>query len=121
MKKWFFFVLVVMVFTACNPKVYTLPNLSDPDDVVISQKLIIPEEFEVLSTDFVTTMATDPYGEKGETTIGRAFIKLHCRHKVTGKDYLLIYEDLENRSKPIQIIKFEKAPLNEILKREMDN
>lgn len=123
MKKWFFFVLAIMVFTACNPKVYTLPKVSDSGDVVISQKLIIPEEFEVLSTDFAATMAVDKGGDGGfsSTTIGRAFIKLHCRHKVTGKDYLLIYEDLKNRSKPIQIIKFEKAPLNEILKKGMDN
>ncbi|MFA8343720.1 MAG: hypothetical protein ACEPO8_12190, partial [Rhodothermaceae bacterium] len=59
MKKWFFFVLAIMVFTACNPKVYTLPKVSNSGDVVISQKLIIPEEFEVLSTDFAATMAVD--------------------------------------------------------------
>lgn len=50
-------------------------------------------------------------GETEQTDIGgRAFIKVHAVHKKTGEEYLLIYENIDQRPRPIQIIRFEPHP-----------
>lgn len=122
MKKRNFLIILIFTFvlTACTGAVYTLPNVARADSPVVTEHLIIPEEFEIISADFDASLSAKASSAAGgpvsSTTFGRAFIKLHCRHKETKEEYLLLYEDLKNRSKPIQIIKFEKVPFNKIMK-----
>jgi hypothetical protein len=37
---------------------------------------------------------------------GRAFVKVYAVHRTSGEQYLLLYEDIARRPRPIQVIRF---------------
>ena len=95
--------LLGVLCSSCIPSTFTLPKLSKPDAPVVLESLIIPENMEIISTDYIATMAAD-----SSTWKGRAFVKIYAVHKETKEKYLLLYEELDKRSRPFKIIKFEK-------------
>lgn len=117
MKKTFImsFFAVVLFLTGCNPGVYTLPSYKAPEDPVGMKHIIIPQEFEIISSDYTASISSTK-DDGPASHYGRAFIKLFAKHKETGEEYLLIYEDIENRQKPIDIIKYVREPIKEIWK-----
>jgi hypothetical protein len=102
-------VLAGCTFQATN----TLPSYSAPDDPIERLSLWIPEDLQVRNVDFAASIYTDAAdgSETDQADIGgRAFIKVHAVHKKTGEEYLLIYENIDQRPRPIQIIRFEPHP-----------
>ena len=47
-----------------------------------------------------------PEGAVGSTISGRAFVKVYAVHRTTGEQFLLLYEDIARRRRPVQIIRF---------------
>ena len=47
-----------------------------------------------------------PQGAIGSTVNGRAFVKVYAVHKTTGDQFLVLYEDITRRTRPVQIIRF---------------
>jgi hypothetical protein len=105
----FLFILPALVSAvACNP-VNTVPAPVSPTAAVQHYDLEVPADLEIKSVDFSATTFTDVSGTHGATSSavgGRAFVKVYAVHRVTGEQFLLLYEDIEHRRRPVQVIRF---------------
>jgi hypothetical protein len=78
--------------------------------------LEIPDGFEVRSVDYDAAMYSDVSGTPGilggtSTTLGgRGFVKVLAVERSSGQQVLLLYENVSQRSQPVQIIRFRSAP-----------
>lgn len=94
---------------ACVTPVNTVPEPVAPGAPVQYYDLDIPTDLEVRSVDFVATAFTDVSGFEGNTSstsTGRGFVKVYAAHKRTGEQYLLLYEDVVHRRRPVQVVRF---------------
>ena len=77
--------------------------------------LEIPEGMEIRSIDYDATMYSDVSGTSGNFGVtstsvgGRAFVKVVAVERSTGEQVLLLYENILERSGPIQIIRFRSS------------
>lgn len=103
--------LVVSV-VACAP-VNTVPEPVSPTAAVQYYNLDVPPDLDIKSVDFSATTFSSVGGTGGETSSaigGRAFVKVYAVHRKSGEQYLLLYEDIAKRKRPVQIIHFAAAP-----------
>ena len=111
--------LSTAALTGCSYRATnTLPSYAGPDDPIERLSLWIPEDLQVRNVDFDASIYTDAAdgSETDQTDVGgRAFIKVHAVHKKTGEEYLLIYENIDQRPRPIQIIRFEPHPAGDFV------
>lgn len=96
---------------ACTP-VNTVPEPVAPTAAIQYHDLEIPADLEVKSADFSATTFSDVSGSGGSTSSsvgGRAFVKVYAVHRTTGEQYLLLYEDIARRKRPVQVIRFVRG------------
>ena len=115
MRPWSLLVLgsSIAATTACTTPVNTVPAPVTPTASVQYYDLDIPADFEIRAVDFSATAFTDGSGVNGQTSSivsGRAFVKVHAVQRRTGEQFLLLYEDIARRKRPIQVIHFRPAP-----------
>lgn len=94
--------------SACNP-INTVPAPVTPADPVQYFDLDLPNTLEIKSVDFDAALFTDVSGSSdlvGSQVGGRGFLKVYAVDKNTGEQYLLIYEDIRERKRPVQVIRF---------------
>ena len=97
---------------ACNP-VNTVPKPVSPSTAIQYLDLEIPPELEIKAVDFSATTFSDVSGSSGLTSSsvgGRAFVKVYAVHRKTGEQFLLLYEDIARRKRPVQVIRFRPTP-----------
>lgn len=102
-------ILVALVSSvACHP-VNTVPDPVSPTAAIQYYELEIPPDLEIRAVDFSATTFSAISGSGGYTsseTGGRAFVKVYAVRRTTGEQYLLLYEDIEHRKRPVRIIRF---------------
>ncbi|MFL5613041.1 MAG: hypothetical protein ACJ796_05210 [Gemmatimonadaceae bacterium] len=107
------FSLAVLVSgIACGP-VNTVPAPVSAAAAIQYYDLEIPSDLEIRSVDFSATTFSEVAGSQGATTSsvgGRAFVKVYAVHRRTGEQFLLLYEDIEHRRRPVQVIRFLPSP-----------
>jgi hypothetical protein len=72
----------------------------------------LPPDLEVKSVDFSASTFTDVSGGpdgSSSSVGGRAFVKVYAVHRTTGEQFLVLYEDVSNRRRPVQIIRFVRG------------
>lgn len=97
---------------ACNP-VNTVPKPVSPSTAIQYYDLEVPPELEIKAVDFAATTFADVSGSAGVTSSsvgGRAFVKVYAVHRKTGEQFLLLYEDIIHRKRPVQVIRFRSTP-----------
>jgi hypothetical protein len=100
--------LALVSGVACAP-VNTVPAPVEPTAAIQYYDLDIPQDFEIRAVDFDATTFSDVSGAGGSTSSsvgGRAFVKVYAVRRTTGEQFLLLYEDIERRKRPIRIIRF---------------
>lgn len=110
-------ILVLAGAVACHP-VNTIPPPPSPSDPVRHYDLEIPEALEIKAVSFDATAFSEVSGAGNVTSTqigGRAFLKVYAVHRQTGDQYLLIYEDIEHRKTPIQVIRFRPVSDSRVL------
>src|SRR5512144_991647 len=93
---------------ACHP-VNTVPPPVSPTAAIQYYDLEIPPDLEIRAVDFSATTFSAVSGSGGYTsseTGGRAFVKVYAVRRTTGEQFLLLYEDIERRPRPVRIIRF---------------
>ncbi len=93
---------------ACSP-VNTVPDPVSPTAAVQYHDLEVPADLEIRTVDFSATTFSDVSGSGGTTSSsvgGRAFVKVYAVHRTTGEQFLLLYEDVARRKRPVQVIRF---------------
>jgi hypothetical protein len=103
----------VISAVACSP-VNTVPEPVSPTAAIQYFDLEVPADLEVRAVDFSATTFSDVSGSGGSTTSevgGRAFVKVHAVHRTTGEQFLLLYEDIARRKRPVQVIRFVPGPV----------
>ena len=93
---------------ACSP-VNTVPAPVAPNAAVQYYDLEVPADLEIKSVDFSATTFSDVSGTGGSTISevgGRAFVKVYASDRTTGEQFLLLYEDIARRKRPVQVIRF---------------
>jgi hypothetical protein len=107
---WLFALTAVATETACIKPVNTVPAPVTPTAQILYYDLELPADLEVKAVDFSATTYADvsgaPQGAVGSTVNGRAFVKVYAVQKTTGEQFLLLYEDITRRKRPVQIIRF---------------
>lgn len=101
-------IVLAVVVAACQP-VNTVPEPVAPSAAVQYYDLEIPPDLEIRSVDFSATTFSDVSGSAGAMSSsvgGRAFVKVYAVHRSTGTQYLLLYEDIAKRKRPVQIVRF---------------
>lgn len=99
----------------CSRTVNTLPPVSRADAPLQEITLEIPDGLEVRSVDYDATMFSNVSGTSGtygvtSTSVGgRAFVKVFAVDRGSGEQVLLLYENIVERPRPIQIIRFRTA------------
>lgn len=104
--------LPVLWGAACTP-VNTVPAPVSPSAAVQYHDLEVPSDLEIKSVDFSATTFSEVSGSGGVTGSsvgGRAFVKVYAVQRTTGEQFLLLYEDIEHRKQPVQIIRFSRGP-----------
>jgi len=105
-----FILPAIALGVACTQPVNTVPPPVTPTDAVQYYDLQIPSELDIRTIDFSATTFADVNGPpEGATTSsvgGRAFVRVHAVHRTTGEHYLLLYEDVAHRRRPVQIVRF---------------
>ena len=103
----FFFSLFL---TSCTGYINTLPTAGTRPEGTFETVLRLPEGLQVVSVDYDAELYTP--SSNGSTSyegeIGRAFINVLAVDRETGTQFLLIYENLEQNSRPLQVIRFEE-------------
>jgi hypothetical protein len=115
MRRWSPLLLspIIAAATACAGAVNTVPEPVSPAASVQYYDLDIPSDLEIKTVDFAATAFTDVSGFNGNTsssTSGRAFVKVYAVQRGTGEQFLLLYEDIARRKRPIQVIHFRVTP-----------
>ena len=103
-----FVLAAVVAATACTP-VNTVPEPVSPSAAIQYYDLEVPPDLEIKSVDFSATTFSDVSGSQGSTSSsvgGRAFVKVYAVHRTTGEQFLLLYEDIARRKRPVQVIRF---------------
>jgi hypothetical protein len=102
-------VIVALVLSvACHP-VNTVPAPVSPTAAIQYYDLEIPPDLEIRSVDFSATTFSAVSGSGGYTssqTGGRAFVKVYAVRRTTGEQFLLLYEDIGRRKRPVRVIRF---------------
>ena len=98
---------------ACVQPVNTVPPPVAPAAAVQRYDLELPPDLDIKAVDFSATTFTDVSGAPNTGTSssvgGRAFVKVYAVHRTTGEQFLVLYEDIQNRRRPIQIIRFVRG------------
>ena len=105
------FVLIAWA-VACHP-VNTVPKAVSPAAAIQYYDLEVPADLEIKGVDFSATTFSEVSGSTGVTSSevgGRAFVKVYAVHRKTGEQFLLLYEDIRHRKRPVQIIRFRPVP-----------
>jgi hypothetical protein len=105
------FMLAAAATVACSP-VNTVPAPVSPTAAIQRYDLEIPADLEIKGVDFSATTFSDVSGSSGaiaSSVGGRAFVKVYAVHRTTGEQFLLLYEDIEHRRRPVQIIRFVRG------------
>lgn len=103
---------LIAAASACTAAVNTVPEPVSPAASVQYYDLDIPADLEIKAVDFSATSFTDVSGFNGSTsssTSGRAFVKVYAVQRRTGEQFLLLYEDVARRKKPVEIIHFRPS------------
>ena len=102
-------VLLDLLAAGCASTINTLPSVTNNEDPVEELTLYVPDGLEINSVDYNATLYSNVSGSTyvGTKLGGRAFVKVYATHRETGVQYLLLYENFAERSRPIQIIRFE--------------
>jgi hypothetical protein len=93
--------------------VNTVPEPVTPSAAVQYYDLDVPPDLEIKSVDFSATTFSEVSGSNGHTSSsvgGRAFVKVYAVHRKTSEQFLLLYEDIGRRKRPVQTIRFRPAP-----------
>ena len=101
-------VLALVSGVACAP-VNTVPEPVSPTAAIQYYDLEIPTDFEIRAVDFSASTFSAVSGAGGSTSSqvgGRAFVKVYAVRRTTGEQFLLLYEDIEHRKRPVQVIRF---------------
>ena len=114
MRAWLPVLIAALVgaVLACHP-VNTVPEHVSPSSAIQYYDLEVPPELEIKSVDFSATAFSDVSGSSGITSSsvgGRAFVKVYAVHRKTGEQFLLLYEDIARRKRPVQVIRFRSTP-----------
>jgi hypothetical protein len=115
MRRWssLIFILITGAVSACVTPVNTVPAPVSPAASVQYYDLDIPSDLEIKAVDFAATAFVDVSGINGQTsssTAARGFIKVYAVQRGTGEQFLLLYEDVARRKRPIQVIHFRTTP-----------
>ena len=107
---WLVALTAVTTETACVRPVNTVPAPVTPTAEVQYYDLELPADLEIKSVDFSATTFSDvsgtPHGPVGTTVTGRAFVRVYVVDKASGEQFLLLYEDITRRKRPVEIIRF---------------
>ena len=90
-----------------------MPEPVSPNAAIQYYDLEIPPDLEIRGVDFVATTSTAVSGSGGSTysaARGRAFVKVYAVRRTTAEQFLLLYEDIERRKRPVQVIRFVPTP-----------
>lgn len=96
---------------ACQPTVVnTIPAPVASTADVQRLDVDLPADLEIRAINFSPTTyanvrGTPQMGTSSEVA-GRAFIQVWGVHRGTGENYLILYEDVTHRRRPVQIIHF---------------
>ncbi len=104
-------VVALVTGTGCAP-VNTVPEPVSPTAAVQYYDLEVPPDLEIRAVDFSASAFAATSGSGGATSSavgGRAFVKVYAVHRTTGEQYLLLYEDIAHRKRPVQIIRFVRS------------
>jgi hypothetical protein len=104
--------LALVSGVACHP-VNTVPDPVSPTAAIQYYNLEIPPDLDIRAVDFSATTFSAVSGSGGYTssqTGGRAFVKVYAVRRTTGEQFLLLYEDIEHRKRPVRVIEFVPAP-----------
>ena len=103
------YVLLALVSgVACAP-LNTVPDPVSPTAAIQYYDLEVPPDLEIRAVDFSASTFSAVSGSGGTTsskTGGRAFVKVYAVRRTTGEQFLLLYEDIEHRKRPVQVIRF---------------
>src|SRR5690554_4155563 len=105
-------IITAVTLAACGP-VNTMPAPVSPSDPIQHFDLNLPASLEVQSVEFAATTFSEVSGYDGTTGSevgGRACVQVYAIHRETGGQYLLLYEDIANRKRPVQVIRFVPTP-----------
>jgi hypothetical protein len=103
------FILPALVSAVACSTVNTVPEPVAPTAAIQHYDLEVPADLEIRSVDFSATTFSDVSGSGGTTVSavgGRAFVKVYAVHRTTGEQFLLLYEDIARRKRPVQVIRF---------------
>ena len=105
--------LALVSALGCAP-VNTVPKPVSPTAAIRYYDLEIPPDLEIRAVDFSATTFSEVSGSGGITasaTGGRAFVKVYAVRRNSGEQFLLLYEDIEHRKRPVQVIRFIPAQM----------
>ena len=103
---------------ACGP-VNTVPAPVAPADPVQYYDIDLPGSLDIKSVTFDAALFTDVSRGPdltGSRVGGRGFLKVYAVDRQTGAQYLLIYEDIRERKRPVQVIRFRTLSSDTLLK-----
>jgi hypothetical protein len=98
--------------TACVTPVNTVPAPVTPDTAIQYYDLEVPQDLEVKSVGFSATTFAQVSGNADATSSavgGRAFVQVYAVHRTTGEHFLLLYEDVTHRRRPVEVIRFVRG------------
>ena len=91
----------------------TVPEPVSPKSAIQYYDLEVPPDLEIKAVDFSATTFSEVSGSKSLTSSsvgGRAFVKVYGVHRKTGEQFLLLYEDITRRKRPVQVLRFRVTP-----------
>jgi hypothetical protein len=113
--------LIWAVGACSHPVTNTIPAPAGPTAATRYYDLEIPAGLEIKNIMFDATTFADVSGyQTGNTGYtsssvgGRAFLKVYAVHRDTGEQFLLIYEDIAGRKRPLHIVRFHSVPEQEL-------
>jgi hypothetical protein len=112
-----------LALAACVHPVNTVPIPATPADPILYYDLDLPSDLDIRAVDFDAALFTAVSGTGdaiGSAVGGRGFLKVYAVHRKTGEQYLLLYENIPERKRPVQVIRFHGVPNDTLLELRGD-
>lgn len=108
--KNYFLAALCLFLSSCTGYINSLPTDTTMPGETLQTILQLPAGLKVVSVDYDAELYTP--SSNGSTSyegeVGRAFINVYAVDRQSGEQFLLIYENLRQNSRPIQVIRFQE-------------
>ncbi len=87
----------------------TLLTTAEGDAPPVEYRVEIPDGYDVRSVDYDAALVGIASGENATTVEGKGVVSVYAVERATGREVVLVYDDVESRATPTAILHLDRS------------